>query len=184
MEVWRPCDAVETVAAWRRALERTDGPVAMAYSRQGLPAQQRDAKQKAAIARGGYVLVDCDGEPDVTLIATGSEVHLATGAAERLAAHDIQARVVSMPCLDRFEAQDRVWQDAVLPRGGRRIAIEAGVTGAWRGLVGPDGAVVGIDSFGESAPSGDVMEHFGFTVDHVVEIAREVAGGARAAENA
>jgi len=184
MEVWRPCDAVETVAAWRRALERTDGPVAMAFSRQGLPPQKRDAKQKAAIARGGYVLMDCDGEPDVTLIATGSEVHLATGAAERLGADGIQARVVSMPCLDRFEAQDRAWQDAVLPRGGRRVAIEAGVTGGWKGVVGPDGAVVGIDTFGESAPSGDVMKHFGFTVDHVVETAREVVGEARAAENA
>ncbi|MFW5969033.1 MAG: transketolase [Halofilum sp. (in: g-proteobacteria)] len=184
MEVWRPCDAVETVAAWRCALERTDGPVALAFSRQGLPPQQRDADQRAAIARGGYVLVDCDGEPDVTLIATGSEVHLATGAVERLAADGIQARAVSMPCFDRFEAQDRAWQDSVLPRGGRRVAIEAGVTGGWRGLVGPNGAVVGIDTFGESAPSGDVMKHFGFTVDHVVETAREVVGEARTAENA
>ena len=184
MEVWRPCDAVETVVSWQRALERTDGPCALAFSRQGLPPQQRDADQKAAIARGGYVLADCDGEPDVTLIATGSEVHLATGAAERLAADGVRARVVSMPCFDRFEAQDRAWQDAVLPRGGRRVAIEAGVTGGWKGVVGPDGAVVGIDTFGESAPSGDVMKHFGFTVDHVVETAREVVGEARAVENA
>ena len=184
MEVWRPCDAVETVAAWRRALERADGPIALAFSRQGLPPQQRDARQKADIARGGYVLADCAGEPDVTLIATGSEVHLAVGAAERLAAEGVAARVVSMPCLERFEAQDAAYREAVLPRRGRRIVIEAGVTGLWRGYVGGDGAVIGIDTFGASAPSGDVMKDFGFTVDNVVETTRRVAGAQRAAAQA
>ena len=184
MEVWRPCDAVETVAAWRRALERDDGPVALAFSRQGLPPQTRDARQKADIARGGYVLADCEGEPDVTLIATGSEVHLATGAVETLAEQGIAARVVSMPCLERFEAQDAAYRDSVLPRGGRRVVVEAGVTGLWRGYVGAEGAVVGIDTFGESAPSGEVMKHFGFTVDNVVETARRVAGEQRATAQA
>ncbi len=184
MEVWRPCDAVETVAAWRRALERDDGPSALAFSRQGVPPQQRDARQKADIARGGYVLADCDGEPDVTLIATGSEVHLATGALETLAGDGIAARVVSMPCLERFEAQDAAYRDSVLPRDGRRIVVEAGVTGLWRGYVGNDGAVIGLDGFGESAPSGDVMKHFGFTVDNVIASARRVVGERRATAHA
>jgi transketolase len=154
--------------------------VALAFSRQGLPPQARDARQKADIARGGYVLADCDGEPDVTLIATGSEVHLATGAAERLGEAGVAACVVSMPCVERFEAQDAAYRDAVLPRGGRRVVIEAGATGLWRGYVGGDGAVIGLDTFGESAPSGEVMKHFGFTVDHVVETARRVVGETQA----
>ena len=176
MEVWRPCDAVETVAAWRRALERTDGPVALALSRQGLAHQPRDARQRAEIARGGYVLVNCDGEPDVTLIATGSEVQLAVDAVAPLAEGGIRARVVSMPCTARFDAQDAGYRDAVLPPGGRRVAIEAGVTDGWRRYVGLEGGVVGIDTFGESAPAADVMHHFGFTVDRVVDTARAVVG--------
>jgi len=179
MELWRPCDAVETVAAWRRALEKTDGPVAMAYTRQGVPHQTRDNEQLAAIARGGYVLVDADGgEPDVTLIATGSEVQLAVGAVEPLAAEGISARVVSMPCTQRFDAQTKDYRDQVLPPGGKRVAVEAGVTDWWRRYVGLDGGVVGIDTFGASAPSKDAMHHFGFTVERVVETARQVVNEA------
>ena len=176
MEVWRPCDAVETVAAWRRALERRDGPVALALTRQGVPHQRRTDEQLAQIERGGYILSEGAGEPDVTLIATGSEVHLAIGALEPLAAAGIRARVVSMPCTSRFAEQDAEYRDSVLPPDGPRVAIEAGVTGLWRGWVGERGAVVGIDTFGASAPSGEVMRHFGFTVDHVVEATRAVVG--------
>jgi len=176
MEVWRPCDAVETVMAWRRALERRDGPVALALSRQGLPHQPRDEEQLAAIARGGYVLVDGGEVPDVTLIATGSEVHLATGAVEPLEAAGISARVVSLPCVERFLAQDDDWREAVLPSDGRRVLVEAGVTGLWRGWVGREGKVIGIDTFGESAPGGEALKHFGFTVERVVEVARSVVG--------
>lgn len=175
MEVWRPCDAVETVAAWRRALERRDGPVALALSRQGLPHQPRDTDQLARIARGAYVLAGEErGESDVVLIATGSEVQLAVGAVEPLAAAGIRARVVSMPCAEAFDAQDAAYRDAVLPPGVPRIAVEAGVTSWWRRYVGLEGDVVGIDDFGESAPASDVMRHFGFTVDRVVEAARRV----------
>jgi transketolase len=177
LEVWRPADAVETVAAWRRALERGQGPVALALSRQGVAHQPRSGAQLADIARGGYTLVETDDTPDVTLIATGSEVQLAVGAVEPLAAEGIRARVVSLPCAEVFDAQDAEWRDAVLPPGGKRVAIEAGVTDWWRRYVGLDGGVVGIDSFGESAPAGDVMRHFGFTVEHVVEVARATVKG-------
>jgi len=177
MELWRPCDAAETVVAWRRALEKTDGPVAMAYSRQGLPHQARDEAQLVSIARGGYILVDSEGEPDVTLIATGSEVQLAVDAVEPLARAGVRARVVSMPCSQRFDAQDRPYRESVLPTGGKRVAIEAGVSDWWRRYVGLEGGVVGIDSFGASAPSAEVMEYFGFTVEHVVETARAVVTG-------
>ncbi|MDZ7828636.1 MAG: transketolase [Halofilum sp. (in: g-proteobacteria)] len=176
MEVWRPCDAVETVAAWRRALERRDGPISLALSRQGLPHQRRNADQLEAIECGGYVLVEGGDDPDVTLIATGSEVHLATGAVEPLKADGITARVVSLPCVERFMAQDAEWRDTVLPPGGRRVVVEAGVTGLWRGWVGNEGEVVGIDTFGESAPGGVALEHFGFTVERVAEAARAVVG--------
>jgi transketolase len=174
LEVWRPCDAGATTATWAQALERTDGPVAMALSRQCLPHEPRDAGQRAAIARGGYVLVEADAEPDVTLIATGSEVALAVGAVAPLADAGIRARVVSMPCAERFEAQDAAYRARVLAPGGRRVAVEAGVTDGWRRYVGLEGDVVGLDTFGASAPSGDAMAHFGFTVDRVVATARAV----------
>ncbi|MDZ7748822.1 MAG: transketolase [Halofilum sp. (in: g-proteobacteria)] len=180
MELWRPCDAVETVAAWRRALEKADGPVAMAYSRQGVPHQARDAQQLADIARGGYILVDSEGEPDVTLIATGSEVQLAVerGRAARRRRASTRASC-RCPAPSAFDAQDAGYRERVLPPGGRRVAIEAGVTDWWRRYVGLEGGVVGIDTFGESAPSADVMAHFGFTVDHVVETAKQVVGETR-----
>ena len=179
MELWRPCDAVETVAAWRRALERRDGPVAMAYSRQGLPHQNRTEEQVAAIARGGYVLADTDSTPDVVLMATGSEVHLAQEAVEPLRAQGIAARVVSLPCTQVFDAQDRAYRDAVLPPGVPRVAVEAGATDWWRRYVGLEGDVVGIDTFGESAPSGTAMKHFGFTPERVVEAAQQVTARRR-----
>jgi len=179
MELWRPCDAVETVVAWRRALERADGPVAMACSRQGLAHQTRDTDQLAAIERGGYVLSDPGGTPDVTLIATGSEVGIAQGAVAGLAEAGIAARVVSMPCSQRFDAQDAAWRESVLPPGGLRVAVEAGASDWWRRYVGLDGDVVGIDTFGESAPSAAVMEHFGFTAERVAAAARAVVERAR-----
>lgn len=179
MELWRPCDAVETVAAWRCALERRDGPVAMAYSRQGLPHQNRTEEQVAAIARGGYVLADTDSTPDVVLMATGSEVHLAQEAVEPLRAQGIAARVVSLPCTQVFDAQDRAYRDAVLPPGVPRVAVEAGATDWWRRYVGLEGDVVGIDTFGESAPSGTAMKHFGFTPERVVEAAQQVTARRR-----
>jgi len=175
MELWRPCDTVETVAAWRRALEKRDGPVAMAYSRQALPFQVRDAAQLANVARGGYVLVDTDAAPDVVLLATGSEVQLAVDAVEPLAGAGIRARVVSLPCTQLFDAQDAGYREAVLPAGVPRVAVEAGTTDWWRRYVGLEGGVVGIDTFGTSAPAGEAMKHFGFTVEHVVQTVKAVA---------
>ena len=169
-DVWRPCDAVESAVSWKAAIERADGPSCLIFSRQNLPHQPRDAAQVGAIARGGYVLKDSAGTPEVILIATGSEVGLAMQAAEKLGD---KARVVSMPSTDVFDRQDAAYREAVLPKAVRkRIAIEAGVTDFWRKYVGLDGAVVGIDTFGASAPIEALMPHFGFTVDKVVEAAQ------------
>jgi transketolase len=174
MRVWRPCDTVETAVAWRDAIERRDGPTSLVLTRQGVPHQDRDAGQIAAIARGGYTLRDCDGDPDVLLIATGSEVALAVGAAETLAADGISARVVSMPCTSVFDAQEDEYREKVLPAAvSARVVVEAGVTEAWWRYAGPGGRVIGIDRFGESAPAGELFEHFGFTVDNVVAAARD-----------
>jgi len=178
MEVWRPCDTVETLIAWRHALEKRDGPVALALSRQGLPFQARDEARLANVARGGYVLVEAEAAPDVVLIATGSEVQLAVDAVEPLAAAGIRARVVSMPCAEVFDAQDAGYRESVLPAGVPRVAVEAGTTDWWRRYVGLEGGVVGIDTFGASAPAGDAMKHFGFTVEHVVETVTAVASPA------
>ena len=175
MRVWRPCDTVETAVAWRDAIERRDGPTSLVLTRQGLPHQERDADQVAAIGRGGYILRDCDGTPDIILIATGSEIALAVGAARVLADDGIAARVVSLPCTDLFEAQDRAYRDQVLPPGvSARVVIEAGVTETWWRYAGPAGRVVGIDCFGESAPASELFEHFGFSVGNVTQVAREV----------
>ena len=169
MSVWRPCDVVETAIAWRCALERDTGPSSLALSRQNLPYQARDAAQIADIARGGYVLVDCDGTPEAIIIATGSEVMLAMDAAVVLREKGRRIRVVSMPCADVFDAQDAAYREAVLPAAiSARVAVEAGVTSGWLKYVGLQGSVVGIDSFGESAPAEVAFEHFGFTVDNVV----------------
>jgi len=168
MSLWRPCDAVETAVAWRAAIERKNGPTSLLLSRQNLAHQQRDDAQVANIARGGYVLRDCDGAPEVILIATGSEVSLAVEAAAGFTKKGRKVRVVSMPSADVFEAQDSNYRDAVLPPLVRnRIAVEAGVTDIWRKYVGLDGAVLGLDSFGASAPAADVFRHFGFTVDNL-----------------
>ncbi|MFO7809140.1 transketolase [Guyparkeria sp.] len=173
MQTWRPCDAVETAVAWKQAVVRRDAPTSLVFSRQGLPHQTRAAEQIANIEKGGYILKDCDGTPDLILIATGSEVGLAMDAAEKLA--DKKVRVVSMPCVEAFNAQDDAYRDSVLPSGvTARMAIEAGVTQGWYKYVGSQGKVFGLDTFGESAPGGDLFEHFGFTVDRVVEEARKL----------
>jgi transketolase len=175
MSVWRPCDAVETAVAWRHALENDAGPTSLVLTRQGVPHQPRSEKQIADIARGGYVLKDADGDPDILLIATGSEVALAVGAAEALAADGVAARVVSMPSVDAFDAQDADYRESVLPPGlTARLAVEAGVTEGWWRFVGPQGRVIGVDRFGESAPAGELFEHFGFTIDNVVAAAKEI----------
>ncbi|MBK1692797.1 transketolase [Ectothiorhodospira mobilis] len=177
MSLWRPCDAAETAVAWKQAIERRDGPTALILSRQGLPHQQRDEVQMANVARGGYILRDCDGSPEAILIATGSEVALAMEAAEALEAKGRRVRVVSMPSVDVFEAQDAEYRDAVLPPSVRaRVAVETGATAGWYKYVGLEGRVVGMDCFGESAPGGALMEYFGFTVDHVTRAVEEVLG--------
>ena len=173
MSVWRPCDAVESMVAWQSAIERREGPTSLLFSRQGLPHQVRTPGQVAAIARGGYVLRDGD---DAILIATGSEVGIAMDAAGLLAERGIEARVVSMPSTDVFEAQDDAYRASVLPRSMRaRVAVEAGVTAGWRAWVGEDGAVVGVDSFGKSAPYQHVYEHFGLTAESVAATVESVA---------
>jgi len=169
MRTWRPCDAVESAVAWKAAIQRRDGPSALIFSRQNLPHQQRDDAQLAAVARGGYVLRDCAGEPEAILIATGSEVALAMAAADRLAETGRRVRVVSMPCTELFDAQDRAWRDTVLPPSVRaRVAVEAAHADFWRKYVGLDGDVVGMTSFGASAPAGELFTYFGFTEANLV----------------
>jgi transketolase len=168
-DVWRPCDAVESAVSWRAAIERRDGPTCLVFSRQNLAHQPRSDAQVADIARGGYVLKDSVGAPGLILVATGSEVDLAMQAAAQLGD---TVRVVSMPSTDVFDRQPAEYRESVLPDAcRRRVAIEAGVTDFWRKYVGLDGAVVGIDTFGASAPIEALMPHFGFTVERVVEVA-------------
>ena len=174
MNVWRPCDTVESAVAWQAAIEKVDGPSCLIFSRQGLPHQKRSAQQIADIRKGGYILKDCDGTPDVIIIATGSEVGLAMGAAEQLGGKKV--RVVSMPSTNVFDAQDDAYRESVLPSSvTARVAVEAAVTGGWYKYVGLNGAVVGIDRFGESAPAGELFKYFGFTVDNVVKAVNSVA---------
>jgi len=168
MEEWRPCDAVESVIAWKEAMDRKDGPTCLIFSRQGLPHQQRSDAQLENIAKGGYVLVDTDGKPDLIIIATGSEVGLAVDAAKALAEKGVQARVVSMPSTKRFDAQSQAYKDTVLPADVPKMAVEAGVSDSWYKYVGLEGEIVGMDRFGESAPGGELFKAFGFTVDNVV----------------
>jgi len=175
MSLWRPCDTVETAVAWRLALERREGPTCLLFSRQTLPFQTRSSDTVENISRGGYVLRDCEGTTEAIIIATGSEVSLAVDAAERLGAKGRQVRVVSMPSTDVFDAQDDTYRESVLPRAVMaRVAVEAGVSATWLHYVGVRGRVVGIDSFGESAPAEVVFEHFGFTVDNVVANVEQV----------
>ncbi len=175
LSVWRPADALESAMAWRCAIERRDGPTALLFSRQNLPPQQRTAGQIADVTRGGYVLVEPEGGPEAILIASGSEVALAVAAAAQLHGEGRRLRVVSMPCTDRFDAQDAAYRETVLPRAVRaRVAVEAGCSDGWRKYVGLDGEVVGIDRFGESAPADALLQYFGFTVDNVVAKVRQV----------
>lgn len=169
-DVWRPCDAVESAASWKAAIVRNDGPSCLIFSRQNLAHQPRSEQQVADIARGGYVLKDSNGAPEIILIATGSEVDLAVKAAAQLGD---KVRVVSMPSTDVFDRQDADYRESVLPKSCRkRVAIEAGVTAFWGKYVGLDGTVIGIDDFGASAPAEKLFPHFGFTVEKVVEAAR------------
>jgi len=173
MDVWRPCDSVESAAAWIAAVERADGPTALLFTRQNVPFQKRDAHTVAAIARGGYVLSDSQ-EPKAVIVATGSEVQLAIGAKQELAKEGIPVRVVSMPCTSVFDRQPPMYKDVVLIPTLRKIAVEAGVSDYWRKYVGLEGAVVGIDRYGESAPGGKLFEYFGFTVEKVVRAVKSV----------
>jgi len=167
LDNWRPCDTTESMVAWGEAVKRKNGPSTLIFSRQNLPYQERSPEQIADIARGGYVLADA-ADAKVILIATGSEIELAQAAASALAAEGIAVRVVSMPSTDVFDRQDAAYKASVLTKGVPRVAIEAGVTDFWYKYVGLEGAVVGIDTFGESAPAGVLFKHFGFTVDNVV----------------
>jgi transketolase len=173
MSVWRPCDTVESAVCWKDAIDRRDGPSCLIFSRQGLPYQTRTSEQIANISKGGYVLKDCDGTPEAIIIATGSEVALAMGAAEELA--DRKIRVVSMPSTTAFDAQDEAYRESVLPSGvTARVAVEAAVTDGWYKYVGLNGKVIGINRFGESAPAGVLFKEFGFTVENVVKAVNSV----------
>ena len=172
MSVWRPCDNVESAVAWKLALERSDGPSALVFSRQAIPHQARNSEQLANISRGAYVLKDCEGAPAVIVIATGSEVQICMDAVLRLQSEGVAARLVSMPSADVFEAQGQDYRDAVLPPSVRkRVAVEAAAVDYWHKWVGMDGQIIGMRSFGASAPGGVLMEHFGFTADAVIAAA-------------
>ncbi|MFZ6817272.1 transketolase [Undibacterium sp. Ji22W] len=173
LDNWRPCDTTESTVAWAESIKRADGPSTLIFSRQNLPFQERTAQQIADIARGGYILQDAP-DAKVVLIATGSEIELAVKSAAELATQGISARVVSMPSTDVFDRQDKAYQLSVLGKGLPRVAIEAGVTAFWHKYVGLEGAVVGIDTFGESAPAGVLFKYFGFTVENVVAKVKSV----------
>jgi len=175
MDVWRPCDTVESTVAWARAIERKNGPSTLIFSRQNLPFQQRDSNTIKLIDKGGYVLSEApNGKPQVIIIATGSEISLAMNAQKSLGEEGIQARVVSMPCTNVFDRQEQSYKDSVLLKGVKRIAVEAGVTDFWRKYVGLDGAVIGMDTFGESAPADVLFKHFGFTVENIVKTVKSI----------
>ncbi|MDO8826535.1 transketolase [Methylophaga sp.] len=175
MDVWRPADSVEVAVAWTCAVERMDGPTSLVLSRQGIPGRKHEASDFDAIRKGAYVLSEAKGgKADVILIATGSEVDLAAKAQEALAEEGINARVVSMPSTNVFDRQDQAYKDSILTPGVKRVSVEAGVTDFWRKYVGLEGGTVGIDTFGESAPGGVLMKHFGFTVENVVKTVKSV----------
>ncbi|GAB1100156.1 MAG: transketolase [Shewanella algae] len=170
MSTWRPCDQVESAIAWKYAIERKDGPTSLIFSRQNLTQMPRSAEQLSDVAKGGYVLVDCEGAPELIIIATGSEVELAVKAQAELAATGAKVRVVSMPSTDVFDQQDAAYKEAVLPANvTKRLAVEAGIADYWYKYVGLNGRIIGMTSFGESAPANQLFEMFGFTVDKVVE---------------
>ncbi|MEZ9398280.1 transketolase [Vibrio splendidus] len=175
MSTWRPCDQVESAVAWKLAIERKDGPSALIFSRQNLAQQPRDAEQVANIAKGGYILKDCEGKPELILIATGSEVELAVSAAAELTAEGKKVRVVSMPATDAFDKQDAQYRESVLPADvTARIAVEAGIADFWYKYVGFGGKIIGMTTFGESAPAGELFKMFGFTTENVVNTAKEL----------
>jgi len=175
LNTWRPCDQVESAIAWKAAIERTDGPSALIFTRQNLAQMDRTSEQLANVARGAYVLKDCAGTPDLIFIATGSEVELAVKAAEQLTAEGKKIRVVSMPSTNVFDKQDEAYREAVLPSAvTKRVAVEAGIADFWYKYVGFNGRIVGMHSFGESAPADQLFKLFGFTVDNVVAKAKEI----------
>ncbi|CAK1805129.1 transketolase 1 [Vibrio crassostreae] len=175
MSTWRPCDQVESAVAWKLAIERKDGPTSLIFSRQNLAQQDRDAAQVANIAKGGYILKDCEGKPELILIATGSEVELAVNAAAELTAEGKKVRVVSMPATDAFDKQDAEYRESVLPSDvTARIAVEAGIADFWYKYVGFGGKIIGMTTFGESAPAGELFKMFGFTTENVVNTAKEL----------
>jgi len=175
MDVWRPCDTVESTVSWARSIERKTGPSALIFSRQNLPFHKRDDETIKLINKGGYILSDAaNGKPQAIIIATGSEVALAMDAQKALANDDIHVRVVSMPCTNLFDRQDQSYKDSVLLKDVKRVAVEAGVTDFWRKYVGLEGAIVGIDTFGESAPAGELFKHFGFTAENVAKVVKSV----------
>ncbi len=175
MDVWRPCDSVESTVAWARSIERKDGPSTLIFSRQNLPFQKRNAAVIKLIDKGGYILSEAeDGKPQAIIIATGSEIGLAMSAQQALAESGIKVRVVSMPCTSLFDRQDQAYKDSVLLNGVKRVAVEAGTADFWYKYVGLEGAVVGMTTFGESAPAGDLFKHFGFTVDNVVKTVKNI----------
>ncbi|AZL86650.1 transketolase [Aliivibrio salmonicida] len=175
MSTWRPCDQVESAVAWKLAIERRDGPSALIFSRQNLAQQERDAEQVANIAKGGYILKDCEGQPELIFIATGSEVQLAVEAAAQLTAEGKAVRVVSMPATDAFDKQDAAYREAVLPSSvTKRIAIEAGIADFWHKYVGFGGKIIGMTTFGESAPAEELFKMFGFTTENAVKTAKEL----------
>ncbi|HIC1098921.1 TPA: transketolase [Escherichia coli] len=175
METWRGCDQVEVAVAWQQAIERKDGPTSLVLTRQPLAQQPRTAAQLAEIARGGYVLSDCDGQPEMILISAGSEIELVVSAAKALTEEGRNVRVVSMPCTERFDNQDAAYKESVLPKAVRkRLAVEASIAGFWERYVGLDGKVIGMTSFGESAPANVLFKHFGFTPENVLAQAREL----------
>jgi transketolase len=175
MDVWRPCDTVETTVAWGAAIARKDGPTSLLLTRQNTPFVKRGAAELAAVARGGYIVSEAaSSDPRAVIIATGSEVGIALEAQRELAQQNVAVRIVSMPSTSVFDRQDVAYRESVLPRGLPRVAVEAGVTDYWRKYVGLEGAVVGIDRFGESAPGGELFRHFGFTPEKVAAAAREI----------
>ncbi|NOH80187.1 transketolase [Vibrio sp. RE86] len=175
MSTWRPCDQVESAVAWKLAIERKDGPTSLIFSRQNLAQQERSEEQVANIAKGGYILKDCEGKPELILIATGSEVELAVEAAAQLTEEGKKVRVVSMPATDAFDKQDAAYREAVLPSDvTARVAIEAGIADFWYKYVGFDGRIIGMTTFGESAPAGELFKMFGFTTENVVSTAKEL----------
>jgi len=172
---WRPCDQVEAAVGWKLAIERHNGPTALILSRQNLAQMERTPEQVKAISKGGYILKDSDGKPDLILIATGSEMEITMKAADQLSGEGVKVRVVSLPSTDIFDAQDEAWRESVLPSDvSARVAVEAGIADYWYKYVGLKGAIVGMTGYGESAPAEKLFPYFGFTVENIVAKAKAV----------